>query len=66
MIVYVLSDYASATERYNNGDVIEVSPEKFESLIADSPGSFSDRKPKPISEAPPKDKRMRARKVIKK
>ena len=66
MILYVIADYANANDRYKAGDIIEVSPIQAEWLIADSFGSFSKEKPTPIVEAPPKDKAVKARKVMKK
>ena len=61
MIVYVLAEYGTATEHYNKGDVIEVSEEKYNQLVADSPGSFSLEKPveEKAPDTPAKDKAVK-------
>ena len=60
-VLYCLSNYTSQLEKYKKGDVIEVSPEKAEFLLADSPGSFSTEKPKveKALDKPPKDKAVK-------
>ena len=65
MILYVTSDYRNATEHFKNGQVIEVSPDKAEFLLRDSPGSFSLDKPEPDKEEkaldePVKDKAVKS------
>lgn len=66
MLLYVISDYKSSGYNCKKGDVIEVSPIEAERLLADSFGSFSKEEPRPVVEAPPKDKAVRASRTTRK